>query len=121
MRLLERRRWIAGEHAKGTPDEPVRILVADDEWVNRDGAVQSLTFPVDPRDMEAVEAIRRELEPPPFRTAPGGGTGERGASMNAAGPPILEEPYPWKTRLYAISARHRSIGTCLSVPIRRRL
>jgi hypothetical protein len=60
------RAWIAEQRAKGTPAEPVRILVADDEWVNPGGA-ESLTFPVHPRDAEAVADIRWELKPPPRR------------------------------------------------------
>lgn len=79
------RAWIAEQRAKGTPDEPVRVLVADDEWVNP-GGTESLTFAVDLRDMEAVEDVRRVLKPPPSRTpAPGGGSGPRGASL-AQGP-----------------------------------
>jgi hypothetical protein len=60
------RRWIAKQRAADTISEPTRILVADDEWVNP-GGFESLTFPVDPRDMEVVEDIRRELKPPPHR------------------------------------------------------
>jgi hypothetical protein len=66
------RQWIAEQRAAGTPADPVRILVADDEWVNPSG-VESLTFPVDPRDMETAESIRRELAPPPPRKAASGG------------------------------------------------
>jgi hypothetical protein len=61
------RRWISDQQTVGALNtDHVRILVADDEWVNP-GGVESLTFPADPRDMAAVEGIRRELEPPPFR------------------------------------------------------
>jgi hypothetical protein len=62
------RRWIAERQAAETDENPARIIVADDEWVNP-GGFESLTFPVDPRDMEAVEEIRRELKPPPHRKA----------------------------------------------------
>lgn len=78
------RRWITEQRGKGTPDDPARIIVADDEWVNP-GGVESLTFPVDPRDMAAVEEVRRELKPPPHRTEGQGGAGPRGASY-ANGP-----------------------------------
>jgi hypothetical protein len=71
------RAWIAEQRATGTPGEPVRILVADDEWVNP-GGVESLTFPVHPRDAEEIEDIRRELKPPPHR----GGAGWTGEENN---------------------------------------
>lgn len=62
------RKWIAEARAAGTPDEPVRILIADPGWGIPGGGIESLTFPVHPRDMETVEGIRRELAPPPSRT-----------------------------------------------------
>lgn len=52
------RQWITEQLAAGTPGEPARILIADDEWANP-GGTESLTFPADPRDMETVEGIRR--------------------------------------------------------------
>jgi hypothetical protein len=60
------RRWIAERQAAETDENPARIIVADDEWVNP-GGFESLTFPVDPRDMEVVEGIRWELGLPPGR------------------------------------------------------
>jgi hypothetical protein len=64
------RRWISDQQVIAALNTgSVRILIADDEWVNP-GGVESLTFPVHPRDMEAVEDIRRKLKPPPSREAP---------------------------------------------------
>lgn len=62
------RRWIEDERAAGTGGQIARVLIADDEWVNH-GEANSLTFPVDPRDMAVVDGIRRELAPPPQRGA----------------------------------------------------
>jgi hypothetical protein len=53
------REWISDWRAG---NDPCRVLIADDEWVNRLDGTVSVTFTVDPRDMETVEGIRRELK-----------------------------------------------------------